>query len=130
MASILVVDDEPQMREMLREVLEGAGHIVREAASSEEGISEYRSQPADVVVVDLFMPTKGGLDVIQVLKKDSPEVRMIAMSGVSIRGSRLDTLAMAHEYGALRTFEKPFRAGEIVGAIEELLSGYAQETRS
>jgi CheY-like chemotaxis protein len=81
MAQILVIDDEEPFRTMLREVLEREGHAVMEAGDGREGITLARNIPIDLIITDLLMPELDGLEVIQTLRSDSPQVKIIAISG-------------------------------------------------
>ncbi len=120
MARILVIDDEKELRVMLREMLEQAGYEVVEAEDSKGGIERFRQAPVDLVITDLFMPKGSGLEAIQKLKADYPDVKIIAISGVDSR-IRNELLARAKEGGALRVFAKPVNLKELREAIQELL---------
>ncbi len=120
MARILVIDDQPLIREVLRRVLESAGHGVKEAGDGEEGLRAYHEHPADLVLCDIFMPTKGGLETIRVLRQDFPAVKVVAMSGGGFDG-RYESLATAEGLGAVASFEKPFTVGELLTVVEEVL---------
>jgi YesN/AraC family two-component response regulator len=82
---ILVVDDEELVRTPLRIALERAGHTVEEAADGQDGFDKFSEVQADVVIVDIFMPIKSGLEMIQDIRRVNREVNIIAMSGVDIR---------------------------------------------
>ncbi len=122
MARILVIDDEHRVRQMLRDMLTGAGYEVVEAESSEDGIRLFRQAPTDVVITDIFMPTEGGLEVIRELTSQYPDVKIIAISGVRIM-DELDIVSLSKRYGALYAFEKPFGKKEMLEAVETLLAG-------
>ena len=120
MASVLVIDDEVQIRRMLRKVLETEGYEVMDAADGSKGISLYREHPADLVLTDILMPNKEGLETITTLRRDFPEVRIIAMSG----GGMVDSeycLRMAKGLGAARVYSKPFEIEGLLKDIGELL---------
>lgn len=120
MSKILVIEDDAKLRELLRETLEHEGHEVADAADGDIGIKAFKRSPADVVIADIFMPEKDGLDVIRELKADFPEVKIIAISG----GGRLEKgtyLMAASSMGADRVIEKPFEIQDIVDAVRELL---------
>lgn len=120
MAHILVVDDDAQVREMLRQMLEDAGFEVTEAPDGKVAVSLYRKSPSDLVITDLIMPEQEGLETIQSLKGEFPDVKIIAMSG----GGRLGPesyLKMAGAFGALHTFAKPVRRKELLEKIREIL---------
>ena len=121
MARILIVDDEPLVRSMLRQVLERAGYDVTEAGNGEEAIKLYRDRPADVIVIDIIMPDKEGIETIRELRRDDPDVKTIAISGGG-RGGALDYLAMAAKLGANHTLPKPVERQELLDAIRDCLS--------
>lgn len=117
---ILVIDDDAQVRVMLRWLLEGAGYEVVDAPDGQEGVRLFRQQPADLVITDIFMPEKDGLEVIQELTRDFPEVKIIAISGGGQTG-KVDLLPHAEAFGALRTFQKPLDLRKLLNAVKELL---------
>lgn len=81
MESILIIDDEPQIRSMIRLILERSGYTVIEASDGIEGIRRFREKPADLIITDLIMPNKDGIGMIIELKKEFPDVKIVAMSG-------------------------------------------------
>ncbi|MCL1981353.1 MAG: response regulator [Proteobacteria bacterium] len=116
---ILVIDDDDQMRVLLRQVMEWAGHEVIEAANGREGVQKFRKQPADLVITDLIMPEQEGLETISSLKKEYPDLKIIAISG----GGRIGPeayLPAAQELGANKVFSKPFDVRELAETIKEL----------
>lgn len=119
MASIIVLDDEDQVRMMLLQLLERAGHKVFPASSGDEALRVYRENQVDVLITDLIMPDKEGIEVITEFKREFPDVKIIAMSG----GGRVgpdNYLNLAEKLGASRTFSKPFNHQEMLKAIEEI----------
>ena len=120
MARILVIEDEIQMREMLREMLERAGYDVMTTPNGEAGVTRYRQEGANVVVTDMEMPGKDGLEVIQELRYDFPDIKIIAISGGG-RIEELDFLSHARMLGARRTLRKPFHIQHLLDAVAELL---------
>jgi DNA-binding response OmpR family regulator len=119
-ARILVMDDDESLREGLRVVLEGAGYEVMEAPDGEAGLRLQRVHPADLVLVDIFMPERDGLEVIKALRVESPRVKIIAMSGGG-RTGQIEVLSAAAAFGAARTLLKPFEPRELLKTIRELL---------
>ncbi|MGD9949810.1 MAG: response regulator [Desulfobulbus sp.] len=118
---ILVIDDDDQMRVLLRQVMEWAGYEVMEAEDGREGMQKQRQQPANLVITDLIMPEQEGLETIGLLRKEFPQTRIIAISG----GGRIGPeayLPAAQELGADRVFSKPFDVRELAGAVKELLA--------
>ena len=118
--SILLVDDDEQFRVMLSEALTGEGFLVREASDGRQGIKEYEEQPTDLVITDLVMPEKEGLEMIVKIKQLHSEVKIIAMSGGG-RGSSQNYLKMAKAFGAQLVLAKPFSHREILEAISQVL---------
>jgi len=127
MARILVVDDEEQVRGMLRKMLERAGHEVIDAPDGNVAARLYRENPADLMIVDVLMPEKDGLETIIDLRGDFPDAKIIAMSGGGITG-RLDLLPAAKHLGAACTLKKPFKRQELVDTIERVLADAPEAT--
>jgi CheY-like chemotaxis protein len=119
MATILVIDDEPELLAVLRETLTRAGHAVLTATGPAEGLALYRSQRPDVVLTDIFMPNVGGLAVLLELAREAA-VKVIAMSGGGARGL-VQVLEDAPAFGAWRTLRKPFSRTELLGLVDEAL---------
>jgi CheY-like chemotaxis protein len=119
MARILIVDDDSRLREATREVLESEGHVVVEASDGGEALRLHSVQPADVVVCDIFMPRQDGIETIRALRRDFPEVKIIAVSGGGY-SSAVDVLRMARLIGATEVLSKPFSRAALVGAVERL----------
>ena len=119
MARILVVDDDPQVRELLKDALMREGHEVVEAPNGDLGIVSYRAEGADVVITDLLMPVKEGMEMIRELQKEDPNVKIIVISGGGVKGA--DYLPLAKDLGAVTTFQKPFRMQEIIEAVKSVL---------
>jgi DNA-binding NtrC family response regulator len=120
MARVLIIDDEEQVRKLIGEVLEEAGHEVVEARNGREGMKLYEANPADLVITDLVMPEQEGLETITGLRRRFPAVKIIAISGAQQKLD-LDLLYVAEKLGALRTLEKPFEMQKLVALVEELL---------
>ena len=119
-ANILIIDDDNQFRTMLRKMIERNGYEVIEASDGKEGINLYRKNPTDIIITDLIMPEKDGIETIQELKKDFPDIKIIAISGGGRIGPQ-DYLHLAKMLGAKRTLTKPIELPELLKAIEELL---------
>jgi len=120
MKRILIIDDNDQLRSLLREILELGNYVVTEAPNGDIGARLFRQQPADLVITDIFMPEKEGLETIRELRRDFPDVKIIAISGGGSRGA-LGYLPTAKKLGAHRTFIKPFEMLELLAAVHELL---------
>jgi CheY-like chemotaxis protein len=121
MASILLVDDDEQFRTMLSVVLRRAGYEVRVARDGIEASSFYRSHPTDLIITDLIMPEKEGLEMIRELRRDYPQARIIAMSGGGRTGT-MNCLEVARAFGAQQVLEKPFLHQEMLEAIRGVLA--------
>jgi DNA-binding response OmpR family regulator len=121
MARILVIDDEVQLRGVVRRILERAGHEVVEAGDGEAGLKLHREHGADLVLLDIFMPGRDGIEMIRDLKTEAPGTKIIVMSGGGRRGN-LDLLDDARLLGASRALRKPFELAELLALVQELLS--------
>jgi CheY-like chemotaxis protein len=121
MKHILVIDDESQIRTLLRKMLEREGHTVTEAADGVEGLKRYHSMKPDLVITDLTMPEKNGIETIKELMAENPAVRIIAISG---GGQRFPEyfLEKASVEGAMILLKKPFRNDELLTAVAQALA--------
>ena len=120
MTEILLIDDDAGFREMLHEMLEREGLTVYSAADGAEGIKIFKKEKIDLVITDIIMPEKEGLETILELRKDAPQVKIIAISGGG-RSQPGDYLRTAKYFGAFKTLSKPFSKLEILEAIDEVL---------
>ncbi|SMF13097.1 Response regulator receiver domain-containing protein [Tistlia consotensis] len=121
MARIVVIDDNEAICDILSKVLKRAGHDVAVANDGLVGEQTVRAEPTDLVVTDLIMPNREGLEMIQALKAENPALKIIAMSGGG-RVRNLDLLQLAKRCGADRVLEKPLDRAAFIGAVEELLA--------
>ncbi|MEW5726067.1 MAG: response regulator [Thermodesulfobacteriota bacterium] len=120
MARILVIDDDESLRKMLGQMLVKAGHEVRLARDGREGVLLFRQGPADLVITDILMPEKEGIETILELRREYPQVKILAIS----RGGTVDPgtyLNMARDLGADRTLGKPFSWSRLDEVLKELL---------
>ncbi|MCD6074839.1 MAG: Response regulator, CheY-like receiver [Rhodospirillales bacterium] len=120
MANILVIDDEKLARFTVRKILEQAGHKIIETESGTEGVRIFQAQPCDLVITDIIMPGKEGIETINDIKRISPRTPIIAMSGGGRTGN-LDFLKLAQQRGADQTISKPFKPDELLGMVSGLL---------
>jgi DNA-binding NtrC family response regulator len=120
MARILVVDDDDQIRALLRVTLEREGHEVVEAADGNIALTLYHQSPADLVITDIIMPEKEGIEMIMELRRSDPEVKIIAISGGGSMNP-VSYLKWASEFGAQRSFTKPIDREDLLTAVGELL---------
>jgi CheY-like chemotaxis protein len=124
MTYVMVIDDDEQIRELLRETLERDGYEVVTAANGDEGIRLHRRKSADVVITDILMPVKGGISTIHELRREFPDVKIIAITGGGYYGPQSHYLGMASQIGAQRVIAKPFIRRQILEAVSELAKGY------
>lgn len=116
---VLLVDDDEMVRETLTNLLEEAGFQVIAANDGEMGLALHQEHAPTVVVTDILMPHKEGMETIMELRRRDPATQIIAMSGGDRTGG-IDFLSMARRLGADRVLQKPFRIGELIAAIKEL----------
>ena len=121
MGTILVIDDDSILLDVVREILQLDEHEVRIASSGAEGIESYRQNPTDLVITDLIMPHKDGLSVIVELKAEFPEVRIIAMTGTP----KMEKLSAVVSANVNRVIAKPFEQDELLEAVAQLLTDEA-----
>ncbi|OGL00994.1 MAG: hypothetical protein A3E31_05455 [Candidatus Rokubacteria bacterium RIFCSPHIGHO2_12_FULL_73_22] len=121
MARILVVDDEPDICEVLREMLEGAGYEVDVAREGAGALRALRAHPVDLLITDIFMPGKEGLETIMEIRRDFPAVKVVAMSGGGRTGA-LNYLRDALQLGAVRSLTKPFQESQVLGIVRDTLA--------
>jgi DNA-binding response OmpR family regulator len=119
-ARILIIDDEDQPRRMLQQVLIRAGYEVVEARDGNQGLQLFRVSQTDLIITDILMPEKEGLETIIDLRREFPAVKIIAISGGG-RTGHLNFLEVAKRLGAQRTLQKPFELQEMLAAVRELL---------
>jgi len=116
---ILVVDDNEDLRSTIQALLQADGFEVDVAADGHAALALHQSNPADVVITDLFMPDKDGIETIVELRKQSPRIKIVAISGwTSTQGS--DYLQVAREIGATVTLQKPFDPEELSRVVRQL----------
>ncbi|MBN2340181.1 MAG: response regulator [Deltaproteobacteria bacterium] len=121
MTRILVIDDDVQICNMLERFLSRKGYEVDIAYDGNQGITKFDKARTDLVITDLVMPEKEGIETVMELRAKSPAVKIIAISGGGRVGPE-SYLEIARELGAQRTFEKPVDFEELLGAVEELTS--------
>lgn len=119
--TVLVVDDEPLVRTMLRTVLEQAGYAVAEADDGYHGLAALKRQDINVVITDIMMPNKDGIETIREIRRDHPGIGIVAMSGGGTSGDML-YLRIARALGADRILEKPMLPCELLDAVSSIRS--------
>jgi len=113
---ILVIDDDRTSLHLLRRILEGEGYAVQVAVNGQEGVELFRRQPCDLVVTDMVMPVKDGLQTILELRKEAPDLPVIAISGGGVIAKER-YLTVAGYLNKVITIAKPFAVEAIVAAV-------------
>ena len=121
MANILIIDDDTSVSEVLQRLLQPIGHDVAVASDGIQGLQYVAQNEVDLVIVDIFLPSKSGLEVIQELSADHPSVKVIAMTAFGAQDD-IDLKVFAERYGAISTFEKPFNQESVVETVSSVLS--------
>jgi DNA-binding response OmpR family regulator len=121
MAKILVIDDDPYCVSLLKIALEQSGHTAFTATNGKTGLQAACDEPFDLIITDVLMPEKDGLELILELKKHKPDVKVIAISGGGVLHSE-DCLKMAKLFGAQHVMGKPLDIKELVKVANELIS--------
>jgi len=120
MPRILVIDDEQLLRSTVVMILTRAGFTVEEASDGQAGIAMFHKNPPDIVLTDIFMPNRDGIEIIKELKHSSPLTKIIAMTG----GGKLrmmEIASAAHVLGADYVLDKPFDSESLLTAINAVL---------
>ncbi|HXY99484.1 MAG TPA: response regulator [Stellaceae bacterium] len=122
MATILVIDDEAAIRRLILRVLRPRGHALLEAEDGEQGLMLMKDRPLDLIITDIYMPGKEGIETIREALDRAPGTKIIAMSGGC--GSRnLMFLDMAETFGAQASLAKPFLPQELIETVDRVLAG-------
>lgn len=122
MARILVIDDDSEMRLMLREMFARQGYDIDTASDGDTGLKLYRENPFDLVITDIIMPNKEGFEMVFELQRDFPDAKVIVISGGG-RGKAQDYLESIKKISVVKcTFTKPFGQDEILKVVKKLLT--------
>jgi DNA-binding response OmpR family regulator len=127
--SILLIEDDDLFRDALGNALIERGYTVTQACDGEEGLRLFRVEPTDLVLTDLVMPNKEGIEIIAQLRRSHPQLGIIAMSGGLAQDASL-YLKIAGALGANRVLRKPFDLPALLTAIEEVLAGSGDRKQS
>ncbi len=119
MPYILLIDDDELLRGVLAKALDHAGHQVIQAADGQQGVELARATPVDLVITDLIMPVQEGVETIVKLRRERPDLPIIAISG-GVTNSKI-YLEIASRIGAKRILAKPFTPQELLAVIAEVL---------
>jgi len=118
-SKVLIIEDDPDVSDLLKFAAERAGHVVQTAANGKRGLESFATFEPDVVVTDILMPEKEGMETIVDLRKSRPATPIIAISGAGAVG-KANILEIAQKLGASRTFAKPLVIADLLGAIAAL----------
>jgi CheY-like chemotaxis protein len=124
MASILIVDDDPTVRLIARELLRDGDHAIVEAADGDLAMAVIQAVPLDLIVLDLLMPNKDGLEVLRHVKAHYPHIRILAVSSGGRIGA-VSYLETARVFGADEVMMKPLRLDSFANVVEALLQAPA-----
>lgn len=127
MARILIIDDDELVRQTIRLTLEGNGHSVGEAVDGEEGLRIFQEKEPDLVITDILMPNKEGIETIQEICKLRPDTLIIAISGGG-RMKDVSWLLPAKIFGAVSVLKKPFSRAALSRAVDEALDSRSPGT--
>jgi len=121
MANILIIDDEVPSRRILGRILERENHSVYEADQGTDALELMRTRSVDLVITDLFMPGKDGIETIMELRSRHTNMKIIAVSGGGEYTVGKHFLDAARAIGADRALPKPLQASELIAAVHDLL---------
>lgn len=123
MARILIVEDTPDFRQMMANILQTAGHEVAEAENGNAAVDRLEGARFDLLVTDVLMPESDGIELIHTLSRKGWTLPILAVSGGGRNLPAAVSLALTEAAGAHRTLYKPFRAAELLSAVNDLLAG-------
>lgn len=118
---ILVIDDEQSIRTLLKQVFERQGYQVLVAPNGDVGVQQFKENHVDLVILDLIMPEKDGIETIRELKSLDADIKIIAISGGGIIKPEL-YLKLARKFGAIYSFQKPINNDEITTFVKTLFA--------
>jgi len=121
MARVLVAEDTPEMREALELTLSDAGHEVTLCETGDLALEVLEHASFDILVLDIWMPGRGGLEVLKIVADRWPDLRPIVISGGGPDATLESVTAVADLYGAISVLFKPFDDEELIGAIDVAL---------
>jgi two-component system, chemotaxis family, chemotaxis protein CheY len=124
MSKILVIDDDPTVRKTIGRILDRKGHEVVMAGDGRYGLKLFASEQPDLVITDIIMPEREGLETIRAIQKIAPGAKIIAISGGG-RVGNVDFLNMAAKLGAREIIAKPFDPSELTDSVSRCLGGAA-----
>lgn len=121
MADVLIIDDDELVRETLKDILEFEGFNVSLAENGDEGLRQASEKKSAVVIVDMIMPNKGGVEIVRELHQINPETRILAISGGG-RVGQLNFLEVAQKLGAFASLQKPIDPDLLLETVNSLFA--------
>lgn len=121
MTCILIVDDDPCVRTAVRKILRNEPYEIIEAANGSEAVNFYRQTKIDLMITDLIMPEKEGIETILEIRQGFPDAKIIAISGGGKNSTDL-YLNMAKDLGAQYVLSKPFQIADLLNAVRKLVA--------
>jgi len=122
MANVLLVDDEPLVVEALSSAIRSKGHTCVTASDGIEGLKKFSQTCFDLVITDIIMPEKEGIELILQMRRKMPDTRIIAISGGGRTGGNIEVLRMAEQLGAMASLKKPIRLDEFFSVLDRCLN--------
>lgn len=117
MARILIMDDDASVRTALKNLLVQEGHEIAEAPNAAEGARIYSTTPTDLIITDLLMPERDGVEALLELRSQYPDIKTIVISG-----DAPEFLPLVEDLGAQKTIAKPFKNADVINAVNDLLN--------
>lgn len=119
---VLIVDDDPEIREIVAAVLDSVGYVVTAVSGADPAIALVAKEPPDVILTDIHMPEGDGFELINAVRERGLDIPIVAMSGGSGTFG-IDHLEYARKLGAVSIVDKPFRSSHLAEAIDRALAG-------
>jgi DNA-binding response OmpR family regulator len=121
MTTILIIDDDDAMRQMMREILAAAQYQIVEAPDGVIALQKFREHRPQLVITDILMPNKDGIETVREIRKIDPTAVILAVSGGG-RAKYVNFLEVAREFGAAEVMQKPFRREALLATVQKLLA--------
>ncbi len=121
MAHILIIDDDELVRITLHTILERAGYETTMATNGQDGLTKFQARPADLIILDMILPEKGGVEVFTAFRQAQPDVKIIAISG-GVWGKGIDNLQTLKDLGSDHYLAKPIGRDKLLEVVGKLLA--------
>jgi CheY-like chemotaxis protein len=121
MATILIIDDDDDVREMLVAAIEDAGHTAIDAPGGQVGLQRFTDERPDLVLTDIIMPGGDGIEIIRKIRSIDAAARIVAISGGGERVNAFYCVETARKLGAMAVLLKPFEVPELIETIDRCL---------